>query len=106
MGKFRQLLTALSAAIRPYFRLRTITLSNINGFSPNLVCALILWKSGLGLLMDKFPHFFDIVIYPPHDSGWVSAFHVFVYANSLCVRRKTTIKSRCEVKFSYFSLKN
>ena len=27
---------------------------NINGFSPNLVCALILWKSGLGLLMGKF----------------------------------------------------
>ena len=27
---------------------------NINGFSPNLVCALILWRSGLGLLMGKF----------------------------------------------------
>ena len=25
-----------------------------NGFSPNLVCALILWRSGLGLLMGKF----------------------------------------------------
>ena len=27
---------------------------NISGFSPNLVCALILWRSGLGLLMVKF----------------------------------------------------
>ena len=29
-------------------------LVNINGLSPNFVCALILWKSGLGLLMGKF----------------------------------------------------
>ena len=26
----------------------------MNGFSPNLVCALILWRSGLGLLIGKF----------------------------------------------------
>ena len=26
-------------------------------FSPNLVCALILWRSGLGLLMGKFCQF-------------------------------------------------
>ena len=38
----------------PYFRFRMITLVNINGFSPNLVCALILCRSGLGLLMGKF----------------------------------------------------
>ena len=31
-----------------------IILVNINGFSPNLVCALILWRSAFGLLMDKF----------------------------------------------------
>ena len=28
-------------------------LVNISGFSPNLVCALIFWRSGLGLLMGK-----------------------------------------------------
>ena len=28
-----------------------------NGFSPNLVCALILWRSGLGLLMGRFHQF-------------------------------------------------
>ena len=31
---------------------------NINGFSPNLVCALILWRSGLGLLTSKFCQIF------------------------------------------------
>ena len=36
------------------FRFRMITWVNINGFSWNLVCAWILWRSGLGLLMDKF----------------------------------------------------
>ena len=29
----------------------------INGFSPNLVCALILWRSGLRLFMGKFCQF-------------------------------------------------
>ena len=29
-------------------------LSKHNGFSPNLVSALILWRSGLGLLMGNF----------------------------------------------------
>ena len=36
------------------FHFRMITCVNINGFSPNLVCALILWTSGLGLLMANF----------------------------------------------------
>ena len=27
---------------------------NVSGFLPNLVCALILWRSGLELLMGKF----------------------------------------------------
>ena len=35
-----------------------ITCVNINGFSPNLVCALILWRSGLILLMGKFRQIF------------------------------------------------
>ena len=39
------------------FRFRMITRVNINGFPPNLVCALILWRSGLGLLMGKFCQF-------------------------------------------------
>ena len=39
---------------RPYFYFRMITWENISVFPPNLICALILWKSGLGLLMGKF----------------------------------------------------
>ena len=37
---------------------------NINEFSPNLVCALILWRSGLGLLMGKFRQIRDIFSFP------------------------------------------
>ena len=40
------------------FHFRMITSVNINGFSLNLVCALILWISGLGLLMAKFCQIF------------------------------------------------
>ena len=29
----------------------------MNGFSANLICTLILWRSGLGLLMAKFRQF-------------------------------------------------
>ena len=44
--------------VRPsVFRFRMITWVNINGFWPNLVYALILWRSGLGLLMGKFRQF-------------------------------------------------
>ena len=44
--------------VRPsVFRFQMITWVNINGFSPNLVCALVLWRSGLGLLMGKFRQF-------------------------------------------------
>ena len=40
-----------------FFHFWTITLVNINEFSPNLICALILWRSALGLLMDEFRPF-------------------------------------------------
>ena len=36
------------------FCFRMMTWVNISGFSPNLVCALIVWRSGLGLVMGKF----------------------------------------------------
>ena len=44
-------------SVRPYFCFRTITWVIVYGFSPNSVCALILWRSGLGLLMGKFYQF-------------------------------------------------
>ena len=40
--------------VRPYLLFQVITWVNGNRFSPNLVCALTLWISGLGLLVDKF----------------------------------------------------
>ena len=33
----------------------------MNGFSPNLVYALILWRSGLELLMGKFHQFLTVI---------------------------------------------
>ena len=47
----------LSVCRPSVFSLPTITWVNVNGFSPNSVCALILWISGLGLLMCKFYQF-------------------------------------------------
>ena len=40
------------------FHFRVMTWVNINVFSPNLVCALIFKRSGLGLLMGKFCQIF------------------------------------------------
>ena len=47
-------LPVLPSIICLYFCFGMITWVNVNGFSPNLVCALILWRSGLGLLMGWF----------------------------------------------------
>ena len=50
--------SVVRSSVRPsVFRFRMITSVNINGFSPNLVCTLILWGSALGLLVGKFRHF-------------------------------------------------
>ena len=51
----------------PYFRFQAITSVIINGFFTRIVCALILWRSGLGLLMGK-----QSVSCPPHN-------RIFVY---------------------------
>ena len=39
------------------FHFQTITWVNINRFSPNLVYAMLLWRSGFWLLLDKFNNF-------------------------------------------------
>ena len=58
MGKFRLFFDKSNlSAIRLYFHFQMITLVNVNGFSSNLVCALILWRPDLGLLMGKFHQF-------------------------------------------------
>ena len=48
----------------------------INGLSPNLVCALLLWRSGSGSLMGIFHSFFFFfyrIICPRH-------IHIFVFS--------------------------
>ena len=65
MDKFCQFWTALPAMTRPYFHFWTISLVNIKGFSPNFLCALILW-SGLRLLMDKFCQFLQSYLATTH----------------------------------------
>ena len=57
-------------SVRPSVHFRMLTWVNIDGFSPNLVCALILWRSGLGLLMGKFHHIF-MEICLQHGNGGV-----------------------------------
>ena len=46
-----------------YFHFQMMTSVNVSGFSPNLVYALILWRSGLRLLMGKFHLFLTNFIF-------------------------------------------
>ena len=64
--------TSVCLYVRPSdrFSFPDDNLSKHNGFSPNLVCALILWRSGLGLLMGKFRQIFTEL--PARDT------HIFV----------------------------
>ena len=56
-GQISSVFDSYLPATDPYFHFRMITSVNIIGFLPNFVCALILWRSGLGLLMGKFLQF-------------------------------------------------
>ena len=48
-----------------------ITWVNSNGFSPNLMCALMLWRSGFGLLIHRFRQFLTVIC-PRHAHIFVS----------------------------------
>ena len=58
MGKFRQIFTELSARDTPIFSFPDDHLVNNKGFSSNLLSALTLRRSGLGLRMGKFRQIF------------------------------------------------
>ena len=58
MGKFRQIFTELSARDTPIFSFSDDNLVNNKEFSSNLLYALTLRRSGLGLLMGKFHQIF------------------------------------------------
>ena len=56
-GKITSVFNSYLPAIHPYFCFRTITSVNINGYSRNLICVFILWRSGLKLLIADFVNF-------------------------------------------------
>ena len=75
MGKFRQICKELSARDTPIFSLSDDNLSKQKRFSSNMLYALTLRTSGLGLLMGKFRQIFkelsarDTPIFSfPHDN--------------------------------------
>ena len=57
----------------------TITWVNLNRFWPNLIWALALWRSDLGLLFGTLLPIFDKVISLWHNNGRMLLFHVFIY---------------------------
>ena len=66
-GQISSIFDSLSYLPRthPYFGFRTITLSNSQQIFTKLICALILWRSGLGLLLGTFHQFLTEL--SPHD---------------------------------------
>ena len=72
MGKFRQFLTELSARDTPIFSFIDTTLVNNKGFSPNLLYAFTLRRSGLRLLNRHISSNFYGVICPRHAHIFVS----------------------------------
>ena len=54
------------------------TLSKYQRIFTKLGIALLLWRSGLGLLLGKF-HKILTVIYLPQDSGRVLSFHILFF---------------------------
>ena len=78
MGKFRQILLELSAQDTPIFSFPDSNLSKCEGILTNLVHALILKRSGLGLLMANL-HQFLTVICRRHDNGRVLSFYAFIF---------------------------
>ena len=74
------------SVVRPsVFCFRMITGVNVNGFSPNLVCALILWRSGLKLLMGKVRQISHGVLCPWHA-------HIFFPDHNLSKRQRMFTK--------------
>ena len=53
-GQISSFFDSYLPATSPYFHFWMKTLVNVSGFSPNLVCALILLRSALGFLIGKF----------------------------------------------------
>ena len=80
MDKFHQFLTELSACDTWYFCFRTITLINLNGFSPNLICAfnaIDIVEIWFGIAIGHNSSISYIVISPGLKIGGV-LFHILI----------------------------
>ena len=62
---------------------------NVNGSSPNLVCALILWRrAGLGMLIGQFFQFlivYDRIICLPHDYSFKDCGFQLLWFTRICL---------------------
>ena len=91
--------------IHLYFRFRTITWVNVNGFSPNLLCELILWRPSLGLLMGKLSKFLtelsahDTSIFSFQDNNLAKFQQIFTKLD-MCI---DIVKIWFGIAFSYIS---
>ena len=67
-----------------------IILENINGFSPNLICAMILWRSEFELLTGKFHQFLtelstcDRSVFSFPDDNLSMDFHETWFVHQYC----------------------
>ena len=88
-----QILTELSAR-NTFLSFRTISWLNLNGFSPNLICALILWNPGLGSLMGKFRQFLTEL--SARDMIMTGNFRFTFLLLSLLLSKKIKLDITCE----------
>ena len=79
-GQILSLFDSYYAVTHPYLCFQMITLNiKVNGFSPNLVCTLMLWRPGLGLLMGNFYQFLtELSAHHMIISAGLLSFHVFI----------------------------
>ena len=80
----------------PSIRLSIFYLDKCQLISPNLVCALILWRSGLGLLMCKFRQFLtELSAHHTKVAGYyLLSVHVFYYLCRKCQKNMHEIAKK------------
>ena len=98
----------LSVVCPSVFRFQMVTWVNVNEFSPNLVCGLIFWRSGLGLLMGKFHQVLtelsaqDMPIFLFPDNNFLSKCHGILTKLGTCIDIEETGLGLLMGKFCQF----
>ena len=86
-GLFRQILTEVFTRDMPIFLILEDNLSKCRGIRPNLVHALILRRSGLGLLIGKFRQFLtELSAHKTIMAGYYSHFMFLFKAKNIIYR--------------------